>query len=69
MKANPEALRLIRERSGYSLRGLSAKAGIDPATLHRIENGTHAGRPATLKALADALNVPITAITVTEVAA
>lgn len=63
MRANPEALRLLRERSGYSLRGLAAKAGVSPATLLRIENGTYAGRPATLKALADALDVPITAMT------
>jgi transcriptional regulator with XRE-family HTH domain len=32
-------LRAIRERKGYSLRRLAARARIDHATIHRIEHG------------------------------
>lgn len=41
---------------------LAARAGIDRATLMRIEAGLSNGRPATLRALAAALDVPVSTI-------
>lgn len=49
----------MRELSGDSLRSLAARAGIDPATLMRIEDGTSLGRPETLKAIARGLDCPL----------
>lgn len=69
MPANPPALTAIRKRSGHSIRSLAAAAGIAPSTLKRIEDGTHGGHPATLQAIATALNVDVAAITHAGVAA
>ena len=66
MRANGTAIRAIRERSGLSGRKLAEAAEIDAATLLRIEAGKSAGHPATLLALADALGVPLTAITASD---
>ena len=63
LKANPLNLRIIRKRSGFSMRSLALAAGVNAATIHRLEEGTHAGRPDTLRRIAAALDVPITAIT------
>ena len=63
MRPLPQTITALRERSGYTLRALADAAGIDPATLLRIEAGTSHGRPGTLKAIARALGVPLPVIT------
>ena len=50
-------LRVIRERRGLSLRGLSRAAGVGLATLVRLEAGTYDPRLSTLRKLAKALGV------------
>lgn len=69
MKPNPPAIRSIRTRSGYSVRSLATLAGIAPSTLSRIEAGTYDGRPDTIRRIAKALDVPLTAIATVEAAA
>jgi transcriptional regulator with XRE-family HTH domain len=62
MRPRGDVIHHLRESNGDSLRTLASRAGIDPATLLRIENGTSYGRPATLKAIAEALAVPLPVI-------
>lgn len=62
LRPRPAVIRELRERGGDSLRSLSARAGIEPSTLMRIEDGTSQGRPATLRAIAEALSVPLPVI-------
>ncbi len=62
MRPRGDVIYHLRERNGDTLRSLAARAGIDPATLLRIENGTSTGRPATLKAIAVALEVSLAVI-------
>ena len=58
IEVDAEALRTGRERAGYSVDDVSRRTGVDPATLHRIEDGPakHV-RPATLRRLAKALGI------------
>jgi transcriptional regulator with XRE-family HTH domain len=63
MRPLPATITTLRERGGRTLRGLALEAGIDAATLCRIEAGASNGRPGTLLAIAKALDVPIEAIT------
>ena len=51
-----------RERAGMSGRALAAKAAISPSYLAEIESGKKPGSVAAIKALADALNVPMEAL-------
>lgn len=62
MRPRGDVIRELRIKGGDSLRSLSDRAQIDPATLMRIEDGTSAGRPASLRAIADALAVPLPVI-------
>lgn len=55
MKLNPEALRVIRERSGMSKAELATRAGIDRTLVTRLENGERTGTPAVIAKLASAL--------------
>jgi transcriptional regulator with XRE-family HTH domain len=49
-----------RRKSKLSIRGLATKAGLDSGALTRLEHGeTRTPRPETLRALAEALEVPI----------
>jgi transcriptional regulator with XRE-family HTH domain len=61
-RANGEAIRVIRERSGFSLRTLAAKAGLTGASLSRIETGHSPGSPESIRKIADALACPRAAI-------
>lgn len=65
LRVNPVNLRIIRQRSGYSMRGLATAAGVSATTINRLEDGKQAGRPGTIRQIAAALDVPITAITMT----
>jgi DNA-binding XRE family transcriptional regulator len=53
------ALRVWREYRGFSLTHLAELSGINKATVSQLENGKAFGRPATWRALADALKVTV----------
>jgi transcriptional regulator with XRE-family HTH domain len=50
-------LKAIRRRRGFTREELSAQAGIDVATVHRLERGDRQPRLPTLLSLAEALDV------------
>lgn len=56
--ANGAAIRVIRERTGLSLRSLADSAGISQAQLSRIETGSSPGSPTSIRKIADRLRVP-----------
>lgn len=60
---DPEKLRQVRLERALSQRALARAAGVRPATVSDVENGT-AARISTIKALADALGVAPTDIAV-----
>lgn len=62
MRLNGEALRVIRERTGLTITQLGTASGVDRTVITRLESGERRGTPAQLVALAQALNVPLTAI-------
>lgn len=62
MQLNPSALRVIRERTGYSQTQLAELTGIERSALANMEAGRRKGTPEQLRILADALQVPITAL-------
>lgn len=66
VKLNPEALRVIRERTGLSKQDLATAAGIDRTLVHRLENGERNATPRVIVALARALDVSQLAITIPE---
>jgi transcriptional regulator with XRE-family HTH domain len=51
-------LKVIRTRDGWTLTDLAANAGLSRETLRLYENGDRNPTPASIKALARALNVP-----------
>ena len=71
MQINPAALKAIRENAGYSQLALANDSGVNQGHISKIEkdDGPTSVRPATVKKLATALNVPIAALTVPEVVA
>jgi transcriptional regulator with XRE-family HTH domain len=66
MRINGEALRVIRERTGLTITDLARASGVDRTVITRIENGSRRGTPAQHKALAQALDVSLLAIALTE---
>jgi transcriptional regulator with XRE-family HTH domain len=56
-------LRQLREARGVSLSALASQANVGKATLSGLENGTRNPRLETLYAIAAALNVPMSALT------
>lgn len=62
MRARPETLKVVRERTGETIAALSRKSGVDRTVITRLESGERRGTPAQLKALAAALQVPLTVI-------
>lgn len=62
MHLNPYALRVIRERSGLSLSELARRADISQPHLSNLERGRRRASPATVRALAAALKVPVPAL-------
>lgn len=62
MQSRPEVIQALRRSHQLTLRALASRAGIDPATLLRIERGESNGRPASLMAIARALDVPVSTI-------
>jgi transcriptional regulator with XRE-family HTH domain len=62
MRLNPDALRVIRERTGLSKAQLAELAGVDRTLVTRLENGERTATPAVTVKLAAALQCPQTAI-------
>ena len=56
-------LKEVREELGFSQKELSDKSGVALSTISSIELGKHKARPATLRKLADAMDVDIREIT------
>lgn len=70
MEINGAALTAIREGQGFNKTQLAVQAEISLPYLRDLESGRRKGRnPAVVKALAEALNVPMAAITVPTLAA
>ncbi len=63
MVLNGSALQAIRERTGLTQTDLAATTGVSQARISELEAGLCNVRPGTVKALAEALQVPITALT------
>lgn len=64
VRINVPALVAIREAGGDTRKTLAKRAGCSPQALDLIEKGeTKTPRPTMVKALADALRVPVAAIT------
>lgn len=62
MRINHSALRVIRERTGYSQTRVAELAAIDRANYAHIEAGRRHGTPEQIKAISVALQVPIDAL-------
>lgn len=61
-RVNPEALRSLRIKDGYSVAGFAREIGIAPSHLSNIEAGRRGCSPATIKAMATKLAVPVSAL-------
>ncbi len=48
----------MREQRGIAAQDLAEAAGVDRKTLRAIETAKHAGQPAKLRAILEALNIP-----------
>ena len=59
---NGVALRFIRERSGLTVAALAELSGISQPHLSNIEVGRRGATAPTIKAIADALKVPVVAL-------
>ena len=66
MKLNVEALKALRETSGDTQMSVAQRAGISEVAYWRIENGIADPRPRTVVKLAEALGVPVGAISYAE---
>lgn len=62
MQINHHALKALRERTGFTIRGLAEASGVSKSTISSAELGAHNPSPAAIKALAEALEVPTTAL-------
>jgi transcriptional regulator with XRE-family HTH domain len=62
-RTNGVAIRALREALGISVTDLAAAVGVDRTALWRIEKDGTQPRPDTLRKIADALGVPLAAIT------
>jgi len=69
MQLNTEALKALRTTGGDSQKTLAERAGISEYALNQIELGKAKPRDSTIKKLADALSVPVGAISYAEQAA
>ena len=54
-----DQLKRLRAEKGLSQARLAARAGIDPSTVNQIERGAREASPATLRKLAEALDVSL----------
>lgn len=63
-RINGVALRTTRDLLGISRRELGRRAGVNGATISHLELGNHGASPQVMRKLADALGVPLDAITI-----
>jgi transcriptional regulator with XRE-family HTH domain len=63
VRLNHEALKAIRLAGGDSQETLARRAGLSELSLSRLERGITKARISTIRKLADALSVPVGAIT------
>ena len=63
-----DKLRQLRKKRVLTLQELADLAGITYNSVWRLEHGKHGARPATLRKLAEALNVPVEELVEEEVA-
>lgn len=68
MVINGAALATIRERTGLTQLDLAAQSGVSQGRISELEAKDTNVRPATVKALAEALAVPMTALIKAEAA-
>ena len=64
MRINPDALKVIRERSGLSQAALGRAANVSQGHISQLESGAKEPRPDMVRRLAAALRVPVTALAV-----
>lgn len=62
MRVNPEALRALRLKDGYSVADFAREIGVAPSHLSNIEAGRRGCSPATVKRMATVLAVPLSAL-------
>ena len=62
MRINHAALRVIRERTGYTQAKAAELAGIDRSNYAHLEAGRRPGTAEQVKKIATALDVPFTAL-------
>jgi transcriptional regulator with XRE-family HTH domain len=62
MPINRHALTALRTKDGQTMTALAGKAQIALSTLNDIEKGRRGAGPETIKRLALALNVPVSAL-------
>lgn len=63
-RLNGVALRTTRDLVGISRRELARRTGVAGATITNLELGNHGASPQVMRKLADALGVPLDAITI-----
>lgn len=63
MQANGPAIRAIRKAHLLGIRGFADSVEVSRAYLSRLERGHRGATDATLERIAEALNVPVEAIT------
>ncbi|HEY1820381.1 MAG TPA: helix-turn-helix transcriptional regulator [Trebonia sp.] len=63
-RANRSAIRAIRQGKRIGLRGLSRQTGLNRGFLSQIELGRRGASARTLSRIAEALEVPVEAITI-----
>ena len=63
VRSNGAAIKALREATGLGLRDLARATNRDPGFISRLERGEREASPPTLRAIADALRVPLAAIT------
>lgn len=64
MQVNPDALRFLIEKDGYSISDFARDAQVERSHLSNILAGRRGASPATVKRMAQTLNVTISAITI-----
>ena len=62
-RTNGASIRAIREPLGMKQQELAELAGISPSHMNKIEKDVEQPGPATVRKIADALGVPLVAIT------
>jgi transcriptional regulator with XRE-family HTH domain len=62
VKVNPEAVRALRMKDGWSLAAFARAVGVTPSHLSNIEAGRRGCSPGSLKRMAEVLVVPVSAL-------